>query len=143
MNEGASGGVLAGMQKLRSLASYSHSASTSSEEATTVHSILAGSVKLRILVSLLIRIRAMGDKVVLVSNFTTHLDHIETLAVTEGWRTLRIDGQVASSARQSLIDRFNSKTDATFVFLLSSRAGGVGINLIGANRLIMYSDQDN
>ena len=40
--------------------------------------------------------------------------------------------------RQKLVDRFNDPDGAEFVFLLSSKAGGCGLNLIGANRLILF-----
>lgn len=82
--------------------------------------------------SLLVEFKRVGDKAVIVSNFTSHLDKIDTLATSMDWRVLRIDGQVASAVRQSLVDRFNSTNDnSTFLFLLSSKAGGVGLNLIG------------
>jgi DNA repair and recombination protein RAD54B len=78
---------------------------------------------------------------VVVSNFTSHLDCAELLlrgmGAMEGSSCLRIDGSVPSDSRQALIDRFNSPRDSSFVFLLSSRAGGVGISLIGASRLVM------
>ena len=86
---------------------------------------------------LLAQIRALGEKVVAVSSFTTNLDCVASLADKRGSRYFRIDGKVKNSDRQTLIDRFNSATDNTQLFLLSSRAGGVGINLIGASRLIM------
>jgi hypothetical protein len=47
-------------------------------------------------------------------------------------------GSVKSSARMSLVQRFNASYSTDFVFLLSARAGGVGLNLIGANRLILF-----
>lgn len=40
--------------------------------------------------------------------------------------------------RQKLVDQFNDPTRSEFIFLLSSKAGGCGINLIGANRLILF-----
>ena len=86
---------------------------------------------------MLAKIRALGEKVVLVSSFTSNLDYVASLANLRDWKYFRIDGRVKNSDRQPLIDRFNSVTDCTPFFLLSSRAGGVGINLIGASRLIM------
>ena len=72
-----------------------------------------------------------------MSSFTSNLDYVASLADLRDWKYFRIDGRVKNSDRQPLIDRFNSVTDCTPLFLLSSRAGGVGINLIGASRLIM------
>lgn len=53
-----------------------------------------------------------------------------------GW--LRLDGTQAISKRQKLVDEFNDPTSGKRVFLLSSKAGGCGINLIGANRLVLF-----
>jgi SNF2 family DNA or RNA helicase len=57
------------------------------------------------------------------------LDAIESLAIIREWPTLRLDGSVLSEKRLSLVDRFNRSSDPSLVFLLSSKAGGVGLNL--------------
>jgi SNF2 family DNA or RNA helicase len=64
-----------------------------------------------------------------VSNFTSMLDIIAQLATVRGWPFLRLDGKTAVDKRQGLVDRFNRFSDNSFLFLLSSRAGGVGLNL--------------
>ena len=50
----------------------------------------------------------------------------------------RLDGTMTINKRQKLVDQFNDPNGKEFVFLLSSKAGGCGINLIGANRLILF-----
>lgn len=50
----------------------------------------------------------------------------------------RLDGTMTISKRQKLVDQFNDPNGKEFIFLLSSKAGGCGINLIGANRLILF-----
>lgn len=50
----------------------------------------------------------------------------------------RLDGTMTINKRQKLVDSFNDPNGKEFVFLLSSKAGGCGINLIGANRLILF-----
>ena len=50
----------------------------------------------------------------------------------------RLDGTMSISKRQKYVDRFNDPEGSEFIFLLSSKAGGCGINLIGANRLILF-----
>lgn len=50
----------------------------------------------------------------------------------------RLDGTMTITKRQKLVDQFNNPEGKEFVFLLSSKAGGCGINLIGANRLILF-----
>ena len=68
-------------------------------------------------------------KVVIVSSFTSTLDVVEMLANARGWSTLRLDGSVPTSRRQPLVDAFNRQSDTRRLFLLSAKAGGVGINL--------------
>ena len=76
-----------------------------------------------------------------MSNFTSTLDDVSELAELRGWskasHQLRLDGSVAIDKRQSLVDCFNREGDKRSLFLLSSKAGGVGINLIGGSRLVM------
>ena len=51
---------------------------------------------------------------------------------------LRLDGSTSISKRQKLVKKFNDPLDNQFVFLLSSKAGGCGLNLIGGNRLVLF-----
>ena len=51
---------------------------------------------------------------------------------------LRLDGSTSISKRQKLVKKFNDPQDNQFVFLLSSKAGGCGLNLIGGNRLVLF-----
>nr|OQO07761.1 hypothetical protein B0A51_18269 [Rachicladosporium sp. CCFEE 5018] len=96
--------------------------------------------KLQVLDSLLHRIRTTTDeKVVLVSNYTSTLDVLQKLLDVLSYKYLRLDGQTPQKTRQELIDRFNrSPASNSFIFLLSAKAGGVGINLIGASRLVLF-----
>ena len=100
----------------------------------------SASSKLRVLDSLLHHLREeTDDKVVIVSNYTSTLDMIAALLSSLNYSFLRLDGQTPVSKRQGLIDQFNkSKQSAYFAFLLSSKAGGVGVNLIGASRLVLF-----
>ena len=113
---------------------------TSENGGKCEHVALSG--KLLVLESLLssIRSEAPGDKVVIISNFTSALSVIEqAILQRRGWSSLRLDGTTEQNARQTLVDSFNrGSVDQSFVFLLSSKAGGCGLNLIGANRLVMF-----
>jgi SNF2 family DNA or RNA helicase len=97
--------------------------------------------KLMVLDALLHEIRKTEptDKVVIVSNFTSTLAIIEDIILKPAKMTyLRLDGSITSNNRQQLVDTFNrTSADANFALTLSSKAGGVGLNLIGSNRLIM------
>ena len=105
-------------------------------------SIVDASGKLQVLAALLQHIReeAPGDKVVIVSNFTSALSLIEkSILGPQNYPFVRLDGTTEVKKRQEAVDTFNMTTaDRHFVFMLSSKAGGCGLNLIGANRLVMF-----
>jgi DNA repair and recombination protein RAD54B len=96
--------------------------------------------KVQVLDRLLHQISSTTDeKVVLVSNYTSTLDVLQSLLASMDYTFLRLDGSTPASKRQDLVDRFNrSPPSNAFVFLLSAKAGGVGLNLIGASRLVLF-----
>ncbi|KAL2038658.1 hypothetical protein N7G274_008706 [Stereocaulon virgatum] len=100
----------------------------------------AGSTKLRALDQLLHILKTTTEeKVVLVSNYTTTLDLLQNLLASLGYVYLRLDGSTPSTKRQDLVDTFNrSPSSNCFAFLLSAKSGGVGLNLIGASRLVLF-----
>jgi len=114
--------------------------------ATALNDV-ATSGKLVVLQNLLTSIRAEcpDDKVVIVSNFTSALSSIETMVLQKkSWSFLRLDGSVEQSSRQAIVDSFNrGSVENSFVLLLSSKAGGCGLNLIRANRLVMFDPDWN
>jgi hypothetical protein len=83
------------------------------------------------------------DKLVVVSNYTQTLDVIAALCNKKNVAFFQLDGATPIKKRQELVDRFNVPTQREIVFLLSSKAGGVGLNLIGANRLILFDPDWN
>ncbi|KAL3822266.1 hypothetical protein ACHAXA_005899 [Cyclostephanos tholiformis] len=97
--------------------------------------------KLIVLGNLLDSIRRLNptDKVVIISNFTSALTVIEdSLLRKKRLSFVRLDGSTDNKSRGAIVDTFNrGSVDKSFAFLLSSKAGGCGLNLIGANRLIM------
>ncbi|KAF7305012.1 SNF2 family domain-containing protein [Mycena kentingensis (nom. inval.)] len=84
-----------------------------------------------------------NDKIVLISNYTQTLDLFEKLLRSNKYGYFRLDGTMSVSKRQKLVDSFNNPEGKEFVFLLSSKAGGCGINLIGANRLVLFDPDWN
>ncbi len=100
----------------------------------------AGSTKLRVLDQLMHNLRTTTpEKIVLVSNYTVTLDLLQTLLTSLSYPYLRLDGSTPSSKRQELVDTFNrSSASECFAFLLSAKSGGVGLNLIGASRLVLF-----
>ncbi|KAG6814482.1 hypothetical protein H0H92_000007 [Tricholoma furcatifolium] len=83
------------------------------------------------------------DKIVLISNYTQTLDLFEKLCRSKKYGFFRLDGTMSITKRQKLVDQFNDPEGKEFIFLLSSKAGGCGINLIGANRLILFDPDWN
>ena len=66
------------------------------------------------------------------------MDLFQELCRTRGYPFARLDGTLAQGKRQKLVVAFNDPAQRQFVFLLSSKAGGCGINLVGGNRLILF-----
>ncbi|XP_012267151.1 DNA repair and recombination protein RAD54-like [Athalia rosae] len=83
------------------------------------------------------------DKVVLVSNYTQTLDLFEKLCRKRTYRYVRLDGTMTIKKRSKVVDSFNDPNSGDFIFMLSSKAGGCGLNLIGANRLVMFDPDWN
>ncbi|KAK7194190.1 DNA repair and recombination protein RAD54 [Novymonas esmeraldas] len=83
------------------------------------------------------------DKLVIVSNFTQTLDIVAALCDSKRIAYFQLDGSTPIKKRQQLVDYFNVPGSQEIVFLLSSKAGGVGLNLIGANRLILFDPDWN
>ncbi|XP_013777941.1 DNA repair and recombination protein RAD54B-like, partial [Limulus polyphemus] len=104
------------------------------------HSFEENSGKLRVLSHLMYSLNSSGnnEKIVLVSCFTKTLDILQQMCVQYGYSFLRLDGSTPSANRQELVDSFNAPYSNHSVFLLSSKAGGTGLNLIGASRILLY-----
>lgn len=100
--------------------------------------------KMMVLDRMLARIRQdTNDKIVLISNYTQTLDVFEKLCRSRTYGCLRLDGTMNVKKRQKLVDKFNNPDGEEFIFLLSSKAGGCGLNLIGANRLVLFDPDWN
>lgn len=100
--------------------------------------------KIKMLVELLKEIFACGEKVVIVSNYTQTLDIIQSQLEAHNFTNSRLDGSTPNKDRDGLVNRFNTSPQMTnFAFLLSSKSGGVGLNLIGASRLILFDNDWN
>ncbi|XP_064416239.1 SWI/SNF-related matrix-associated actin-dependent regulator of chromatin subfamily A containing DEAD/H box 1A isoform X2 [Latimeria chalumnae] len=98
---------------------------------------LLDSGKFQALERILSERKEKGDRIVLFSQFTMMLDILEVFLKHHNHRYLRLDGKTQISDRIHLIDEFNTDMDI-FVFLLSTKAGGLGINLTSANVVILH-----
>lgn len=93
--------------------------------------------KMQVCCALLAQIVQRGEKAVVVSSFSATLDAVRNSARERRWGTLRIDGSVDAPKRLRIAQFFNSPDRGFPILLLSARAGGLGLNLVGASRLIM------
>jgi helicase SWR1 len=93
--------------------------------------------KLQTLAKLLRKLQAGGHRALIFTQMTKVLDILEQFLNIHGHKYLRLDGSTKIEQRQILTDRFNSDT-RILAFILSSRSGGLGINLTGADTVIFY-----
>lgn len=99
--------------------------------------------KLAIVRNMLHELIVRKEKIVLVSYYTKTLNLFQELMDHYKYNYCRLDGTTQTANRAKIVERFNDKSNDTFVFLLSAKAGGVGLNLTGASRLILYDNDWN
>lgn len=136
------------------------------------NSLVKSSGKLMLLQKMMRKLKEGGHRVLVFSQMTKMLDLLEDFLENEGYKYERIDGGVTGNMRQEAIDRFNGRFNAAlwflrdsysglannlhacvflstapgapqFAFLLSTRAGGLGINLASADTVIIYDSDWN
>ncbi|XP_078160995.1 SNF2 domain-containing protein / helicase domain-containing protein isoform X3 [Carex rostrata] len=98
--------------------------------------------KLQELSVLLRRLRSGGHRALIFTQMTKMLDVLEEFINLYGYTYLRLDGSTPPEERQTLMQRFNTNPKI-FLFILSTRSGGVGINLVGADTVIFYDSDWN
>ncbi len=94
------------------------------------------------LTSLLRAYKEKGDRVLVFSQFTMVMDILEAVMETEEMSFFRLDGSTNMNERQPMIDQFTADPEIT-VFLLSTKAGGAGINLAAANKIVIFDSSFN
>ena len=104
--------------------------------------LLEQSGKLQALDRLLFQLRAEGQTTLVYCQMTRMMDILEEYLGLRGYPHVRLDGQMSVQERRQVVDRF--MTDSrVFVFLLSTRAGSLGLNLTRANNVIFYESDWN
>ncbi|KAL6769639.1 hypothetical protein ACKKBG_A31805 [Auxenochlorella protothecoides x Auxenochlorella symbiontica] len=99
--------------------------------------------KLAVLDRILGRLKAAGHRVLIFSTMTRALDVLEEYLNWRGYTWQRLDGNTGAQERGTEVAAFNAPGSSTFVFLLSVRAGGVGLNLQSADTVVMYDTDWN
>ncbi|MBZ3878669.1 Helicase SRCAP [Sciurus carolinensis] len=98
--------------------------------------------KLQTLAALLRQLKAEGHRVLIFTQMTRMLDVLEQFLTYHGHLYLRLDGSTRVEQRQALMERFNADK-RIFCFILSTRSGGVGVNLTGADTVVFYDSDWN
>lgn len=105
--------------------------------------LIENSGKLVLLDKLLTRLKQKGSRVLIFSQMTRLLDILEDYMIYRKHKYCRIDGNTSGDDRELAIDGYNAEGSEKFVFLLSTRAGGLGINLVTADTVIIYDSDWN
>jgi DNA excision repair protein ERCC-6 len=98
--------------------------------------------KMQVLNTVLRTWQTSGSRALLFSQTRTMLNILEAFAKEHGFSYRRMDGQTAVASRMQLIDEFNEDPDI-FLFLLTTKVGGIGVNLTGADRVLLYDPDWN
>jgi len=98
--------------------------------------------KLQALASMLQRLKQGGHRVLIFTQMTRMLDILERFLNLHAYTYFRLDGATKVEDRQVMMERFN-RDARTFVFILSTRSGGLGINLVGADTVVFYDSDWN
>ncbi|CAH1985372.1 unnamed protein product [Acanthoscelides obtectus] len=105
--------------------------------------LLRGSGKLVLLDKLLIRLRETGHRVLIFSQMVRMLDILAEYLQLRHFPFQRLDGGIKGELRRQALDHFNAENSQDFCFLLSTRAGGLGINLATADTVIIFDSDWN
>ena len=147
---GASCSLLNIMVELKKVANHPYLMAQAAEEAPIaptgffeVKAMTKACGKLVLLAKMLRKLKEEGHRVLIFSQMTKMLDLLEDFLEGEGYKYERIDGGITGTLRQDAIDRFNAEGAEQFCFLLSTRAGGLGINLYTADTVVIYDSDWN
>uniref|UniRef100_A0A665UDY1 SWI/SNF related, matrix associated, actin dependent regulator of chromatin, subfamily a, member 5 n=1 Tax=Echeneis naucrates TaxID=173247 RepID=A0A665UDY1_ECHNA len=110
---------------------------------TTDLHLVVNSGKMAVLDKLLPKMKEQGSRVLIFSQMTRMLDILEDYCMWRNYGYCRLDGQTPHEERQISINAYNEPNSSKFIFMLSTRAGGLGINLATADVVILYDSDWN
>jgi SNF2 family DNA or RNA helicase len=111
--------------------------------AETYHNLVRHSGKFILLDKLLTRLKETGHRVLIFSQMVIVLDLLAQYLSFKAWPFQRLDGSIRGELRRQALDHFNAEDSPDFCFLLSTRAGGLGINLATADTVIIFDSDWN
>lgn len=110
---------------------------------TTDQHLVDNSGKMIVLDKLLAKLKEQGSRVLIFSQFSRILDLLEDYCWWRQYQYCRLDGNTAHVDRQEAIDAFNAPESEKFIFMLTTRAGGLGINLATADVVVIFDSDWN
>lgn len=110
---------------------------------TTDEHLIFNAGKMIMLDKILVRMKNQGSRVLIFSQMSRVLDILEDYCVFRDHKYCRIDGSTAHEDRISAIDEYNKPGSEKFIFLLTTRAGGLGINLTSADIVVLFDSDWN
>lgn len=123
---------------------YSGAVEDKEVDAEAMHrNLVTASSKLVLLEQIFPKLQERGHRVLIFSQFLGMLDIVEDFLTGMGYKYQRLDGSMSSMEKQKRIDAYNEPGSEDFAFLLSTRAGGVGINLATADTVIILDPDFN
>ncbi|XP_049579173.1 chromodomain-helicase-DNA-binding protein 2 isoform X2 [Syngnathus scovelli] len=108
-----------------------------------LQALVRGSGKLVLLDKLLTRLRERGNRVLIFSQMVRMLDILAEYLAKKRYPFQRLDGSIKGEIRKQALDHFNAEGSEDFCFLLSTRAGGLGINLASADTVVIFDSDWN
>ncbi|XP_068658521.1 protein CHROMATIN REMODELING 5-like isoform X2 [Aristolochia californica] len=124
-------------------ADHGYGGDTNITDSSKVERIVLSSGKLVILDKLLIRLRESNHRVLIFSQMVRMLDILAEYLSLRGFQFQRFDGSTRADLRHQAMEHFNAPGSEDFCFLLSTRAGGLGINLATADTVIIFDSDWN
>merc|ERR1719253_1299547 len=126
-------------------AAFNEDASSSSSDGDMYdqENLADRSGKLQVLSKILPLWHKQGHKVIIFTQWRKMLDIIERFTNQKGWKYARMDGNTLVSSRQKLVDNFNNTESGLFLMLMTTKTGGVGLNITGASRVLLYDPDWN
>lgn len=134
--------VLYGIDYLRKICNHPDLILRSSANRPEDYGNFERSGKLKVLAQILPLWKEQGHRVLLFAQTVQMLEIIEGYISSAGFNYYRMDGTTSVKQRIPLVDDFN-KNDSTFIFLLSTKVGGLGLNLVGADRVVIFDPDWN
>lgn len=108
-----------------------------------IKGLIASSGKMMLLDQLLSKLKRDGHRVLIFSQMVKMLDILGDYLSLRGYKFQRLDGTIAAGPRRMAINHFNADDSDDFCFLLSTRAGGLGINLMTADTVVIFDSDWN